>query len=337
MNLRIPILVVGATGGGVAEGILKCLRLAKYTNIHLLEHNVRAAHLYRVKSGHIINSNPDQGNYIDDVLALCARKRIKVIIPGSTWEAFYFAKNSERIREKGICGLLNKHRVINVFNDKWTTYEYLKVNGFPALKTWLNRTNCQGLRFPVIVKPAVGRGSRDVFEIFNKSQYNAATNYLRSKKISFVVQEHVGNMNQEYTVGVISDAGGSVVDSIVMQRHLGGGHTDYAKVCPRSKINTFCEKVARTVGSVGPMNIQLRLDENATPWIFEINPRFSGSAPMRALAGFNEPDTVLRAFVFQEKLLRLPVKDSLEFFRVFQEMYIDTKTKIMAGRFTNYI
>ena len=35
--------------------------------------------------------------------------------------------------------------------------------------------------------------------------------------------------------------------------------------------------------------------------VFEINPRFSATCPMRAVAGINEPDIVLRNIFMNEK------------------------------------
>jgi carbamoyl-phosphate synthase large subunit len=50
--------------------------------------------------------------------------------------------------------------------------------------------------------------------------------------------------------------------------------------------------MANALGSVGPLNIQGRLD-NGEFVAFEINPRFSGTTPMRAMAGFNEPELLI--------------------------------------------
>jgi carbamoyl-phosphate synthase large subunit len=117
-----------------------------------------------------------------------------------------------------------------------------------------------------------------------------------------------------------------MIQSIVMQRNLLGGATGYAKVCEQSYINEFCEDVATQLQSTGPINIQLRLDDNNNPLIFEINPRFSGSSIMRALAGFNEPDMIIRNFVLNEELKKNPIKANNEYYRVFQEIEIEAGT-----------
>src|SRR5690606_7823139 len=96
-----------------------------------------------------------------------------------------------------------------------------------------------------------------------------------------------------------------------------------AKVEDMPELDRFAQVVSDKLESSGPLNIQLRLDAQGAPRILEINPRFSGSAPMRAQAGFNEPDMVLRDFVIGETATPRQVKYGLEFHRIFQEVRVD--------------
>ena len=53
--------------------------------------------------------------------------------------------------------------------------------------------------------------------------------------------------------------------------------------------------IAEAIGSRGPINVQGRLTVDGEFVPFEINPRFSASTYLRALAGFNEVDRHVRA------------------------------------------
>jgi carbamoyl-phosphate synthase large subunit len=77
----------------------------------------------------------------------------------------------------------------------------------------------------------------------------------------------------------------------------------------QGEISTFtpvldaCRRIAEALGSRGPLNIQGRWDgSNFMP--FEINPRFSGTTSMRAMAGFNEPVLLIRSH--RNKPMRRP-------------------------------
>lgn len=47
-----------------------------------------------------------------------------------------------------------------------------------------------------------------------------------------------------------------------------------------------------SINSKGPLNIQCRMVDNEL-YVFEINPRFSGTSPFRTLFGFNEADILV--------------------------------------------
>ena len=114
-------------------------------------------------------------------------------------------------------------------------------------------------------------------------------------------------------LGVVSLPDQRVVSSIALRRELtaklsvayrgrGGvvssgysqGHIDeYPDLCRQA------EHIARAIGSGGPINIQARVRDGVL-YPFEINPRFSASTYLRALAGVNEVDILLRYMAFDE-------------------------------------
>ena len=59
-----------------------------------------------------------------------------------------------------------------------------------------------------------------------------------------------------------------------------------------SELRQYAESIADAIGSIGPLNIQGRL-QNGIFLPFEINPRFSGSEYIRTMAGFNQLDIFL--------------------------------------------
>ena len=66
-------------------------------------------------------------------------------------------------------------------------------------------------------------------------------------------------------------------------------------------IRRSAEEVALKLGARGAINIQAKL-KGSEPKIFEINPRFSATCPMRSVAGINEPDIVFRNTILGEDI-----------------------------------
>jgi carbamoyl-phosphate synthase large subunit len=58
------------------------------------------------------------------------------------------------------------------------------------------------------------------------------------------------------------------------------------------EVRAQAERVARAVGSRGPLNVQGRLVGSELV-VFEVNPRFSGTESMRAMCGWNAPETLV--------------------------------------------
>jgi carbamoyl-phosphate synthase large subunit len=75
---------------------------------------------------------------------------------------------------------------------------------------------------------------------------------------------------------------------VVLRRDLRDGNTYRAYREPGcSQHDAFIVRVAEALGSHGPCNFQFRL-RDGEPVVFEINARFSGTTPVRAIFGFNE-------------------------------------------------
>ena len=68
------------------------------------------------------------------------------------------------------------------------------------------------------------------------------------------------------------------------------------------------------------MNFQLRVTERG-PVVFEINPRFSGTTPIRALFGVNEVEAVVKKLTGAESDSEYKEKDGVVI-RHFENYYI---------------
>jgi carbamoyl-phosphate synthase large subunit len=141
----------------------------------------------------------------------------------------------------------------------------------------------------------------------------------------FVIQEYVGTPDQEYTVGVLIDMDGNLVNSIAVRRYIMSSLGSLVKVPNRTgredlgpvlaissgisqgvvgrfpEVTGPCERVALALGARGAFNVQCRL-VGGEPCVFEINPRFSGTTSLRAMVGYNEPEVLIRRHVLGEEV-----------------------------------
>jgi carbamoyl-phosphate synthase large subunit len=78
------------------------------------------------------------------------------------------------------------------------------------------------------------------------------------------------------------------------------GNTQYAEVVDAPVITKAVQQLAEHFKPLGPTNYQFRL-EGTTPYLLEINPRFSSSTSLRAAFGYNEAAMALDYYAYGKK------------------------------------
>ena len=92
------------------------------------------------------------------------------------------------------------------------------------------------------------------------------------------------------------DINNKVLTSICLRRTLKNGNTQLAFSEKTNDIDKYIKMITSTMKPYGPINFQLQLTERG-PVIFEINPRFSGTTPIRSLFGVNEVEALIEALM----------------------------------------
>lgn len=360
MPHKITVLVTGVGGGGNGEQLLKALRLAE-NNYEIIGCDVShySIGLKRVDIPYIVPRANDPA-YLDTILKICRKHGVKALFPGSEPELLFFSRNRNRILNENIFLPINPESVIETCMNKSKTFEFFENNNFLFPKTKLLRTLDDAStwnNFPVILKPSVGSGgSSHTYIIQNRDELLMLSKYMLEGKIcpEIVIQEYVGTPESEYTVGVLFDMDGNLINSIAVKRDLGSAlsrrisvpnRTEFkglgpnlvvssgisqGAIGPYREVTAKCEEIASALGTCGPTNVQCRV-HNGEIYVFEINPRFSGTTSLRAMVGYNEPDILIRKHLLGEKIqTRFTYKSGI-IMRGLEETYFDTSEKIIIA------
>jgi carbamoyl-phosphate synthase large subunit len=323
-------VLVTASGSVVAQGIMKCLRLAnsrdgpaKY-RIVSTDCSPLAAGLYRADLGVLVPEAiaPD---YIDTLIKVAKREDVKAIFVGSDEELGPVTESQARIeKETGAAVMVNPPGVLSAARDKWETSVVLERLGIPHARSALPDGIDSFIRdnsFPLVVKPREGHGSIGFHIVQDLVGAQKAISTIEKMGWRPVLQEFLGDDDQEFTTGVVVDADGSeVLSSIAMRRTLKGGQTYKAFVDDFQDVRREAEETAIKLGCRGPLNVQARMVGDLLK-VFEINPRISASCPIRAVAGVNEPDIMYRNFALGEKV-HVSSYEKLACFRYWNEVYV---------------
>jgi carbamoyl-phosphate synthase large subunit len=229
-------------------------------------------------------------NKIQDIIH---QKNIQILFVGVDFELPVFARYKHEIERNTKCKIIvSSEEVINVGNDKYLTYLFLKENGLSYPITYLpEECDFSSLKFPLIVKPRVGARSVGVYKVNSIAEMETAIAKVKGP----IIQELIGNDFTEYTCGIIS-LNNTLQQSIALKRSLKDGNTfisEYKTDYP-AIIYEYLEEITKKLRPFGACNLQLRMDSNGVPKLFEINPRHSGTTYMRTLFGYNEVIFILK-------------------------------------------
>lgn len=338
MSQRLRVLITGVGGRSIGHQILQALLLLgdKY-DIVATDVDAFSYGLYQVDQRYLVPRAADPA-FPDAIRKLVERERIDVILPGTEAEAPVLSRFQS---ELGCMVLLNPPEVLDICGNKGRLGEWLCQNGFHTPRTvcgegW--RTLTREIGYPVVAKPAENTGGSRFVEILTSD--TEVEQYLRvcPNPEQALFQEYVGSPEEEYTVGIALSHTGAVIDSIVLRRKLMGlslgmtrqmnGHfyalsTGYSQgfITRQPQVQAVCEQLAVKIGARGPLNIQCRLAGDKV-YIFEVHPRFSGTTSIRAAAGFNEPDLLIRDFLGHEPPGRVAYQTDLVAIRAFSNLLV---------------
>lgn len=322
---EIGILVTGVGAGSTGEQVVKALRLGR-RRYRVVAANVDPARTAVVEDVERVALPPARApEYLAALAAAAERARARFVVPGTDAElARIAAARAELARLTGAIPLVNDARLVATCSDKGKTARAVARAGLRAPRTAecvslagaLAAVGPGGISYPVVLKPRQGGGSADVWVAQDEEELRFHAARLLGGARSAVLQEYVGDPLHEFTVGVLHGPDGALLGSVALRRELSTllsvrsrapNRTGRAELGPdvvissgftQGHVDDFpevraqAEALAAALGSRGPLNVQGRL-VGGDLVIFEVNPRFSGTEAIRAMAGWNGPEALV--------------------------------------------
>ena len=314
MKLPVRVMIAGIGGASLGTEIRKSLTLAGGYEIYGCDVSKTAYGLYEDEFAETWCVSRD--DYVTNVLNVCIESGTSFLIPGGEQPMTLLGAASDTFAAAGIQLLANTPEVIARYSDKDETFRRLAARGIPIPQTAVINTqsDLDQIGLPCIVKPATGSGgSVGVFFAVSPDEAMIYADFIRRTGSVPIAQQYVSDREGEFTIGVLSLPTGQIIGSIALRRVLdaklsvayrgrGGlissgysqGYIDeFPDLCQQA------EQIALAVNSRGPINIQGRVRDGVL-LPFEINPRFSASTYLRAMAGFNEVDILIKYLIHRE-------------------------------------
>lgn len=319
----MKVLVTGA-GAVLGQGIIKSLRQSALAcEVVAADPNPLSSGLYWADRAHRVPL-ADDAAFGDRIHEIIDRERPDAVFVGTDVELTYFAEQRATLEANFATQVIvSDPRVIAIADDKLATARFFAQAGLapPGSARQEDDGEIEALidavGFPLVVKPRVGARSVGVSLVHNRQ---ALADALAGRS-GLVVQECVGTEDNEFTASVLVFDGVAQA-SIVMRRDLRDGNTYRAYTGAYETLNRAVCGFGEALQPHGPANFQFRVDRHGRPRVFEINARFSGTTPMRAMAGFNEVEMCLRKLLLGEPVFQPAIREGV-ILRFLDEMFLE--------------
>src|ERR1700737_1344839 len=256
--------------------------------------------------------------YIDSLLTLCQRHRVRLQISLNDLELPLLARHRTRFLEVGTIPVISSPEVVDTCSDKWGTFKFLKASDLEAPNTYLSLTDAReglargDITFPLVVKPRWGTASIGIDYSEDQEELELAyalamkrlpRTFLRGMSASdpegcILIQKRL--CGQEYGLDVINDLDGHYFCTFVKRKlAMRAGETDRAITVKSDWLERIGGVIGRKLGHVGVLDCDAIVTEDGC-YVLDMNPRFGGGYPFSHVAGANLP-AVLLAWANRER------------------------------------
>lgn len=251
-------------------------------------------------------------NYIPFLIEYCKNNHIDMLLSLFDIDLPILARNKETFAKIGTKVIVSEPEIVDICNDKWKTYLYLKENGFNVPKTFLSlqdvlRAIDNGeLKYPIVVKPRFGCGSlamsiaedeMALLYYFRRNTRTISRTYLKYESSAVSSDEQIVYQEclpgQEYGADIINDLNGNFRNTVIKKKiAMRAGETDIAELVDEPCIKAEMSRLGALTRHVGNIDCDIFLVDG-TPYILEMNARFGGGYPFSHMGGCNLPKALV--------------------------------------------
>jgi carbamoyl-phosphate synthase large subunit len=240
-------------------------------------------------------------------------ENIDFILPITTRELRPLSEVKDQYAQNGIKVLISSTQSLMMANDKGELYRQLQNHGIrvPEFETAGHIEDALRLldefatrKNAFIFKPCVSNGSRgyrqvnksllDMNALLSNKPDNTIISLEEANRIFSSATEIPEFLFSEYLPGpeYSVDCLVSKKDRLIIPRlraKINNGISVQGSIEQNEKIIKYCENILDIIPLVGPIGIQVKLNDHFEPCILEINPRLQGTSVALRGAGINLP------------------------------------------------
>jgi carbamoyl-phosphate synthase large subunit len=295
------VLVTGV-GGPAGISVIRSLLASRDTRVIAADMDRFASGLYLVPpEQRVLVPAGLSGEFVPVLLDWCRSFGVDVLFPTVDVELPTIAALRDEFSAIGVAVASPSLSTLEICLDKLSLADRC-AGVLPVPRTEvLGPAAAVGRRYPVVVKPRRGAGSRGISFVESEAELLA----LGSDDTRLVQDMLPG---AEFSVDVFADLAGHVVAAVPRSRlRVDSGVSVAGATLHDEELEQAARRVATAIGLTTVANVQLRRDREGRAALLEVNPRFPGAMPLTIAAGIDMPSLTLDA------VLGRPIPAALDF------------------------
>ncbi|MEV6343112.1 ATP-grasp domain-containing protein [Actinoplanes sp. NPDC051851] len=314
------LIAVTGAGGPAGVAVIRALQAAG-EQVLALDANPDGAGL-RLAARSAVLPRADRPGYAEALRAILAEHRPDALV-------CTVAEEYGALRAAGTATPVWLPEHPEICLDKITFATTLHAAGVPHPATAWTLETAYRIPGPWVVKPAHGRGSRDVVLVDDPADLAHAFATVPEP----IAQTRLGG--REFTADALVDRDGTMVACVPRWREeTRGGISVQGTTFASLAVTEVVAATLRAVRHTGPANVQGFVDEHGEVTVVEVNPRFSGGLPLTLAAGANVVNAYVKGILNPgEALPAMGFRAGLRMTRHFDEIFYEVPdiSEIPAG------
>lgn len=220
----------------------------------------------------------DDPSYVDILLDICKKERIRAITTFIDPEIELLAYNRARFEEIGVEVLAPYEETAHLCFDKYEMFRYLKEHDIDTVMTWGTLEDFRRdweqkkVEFPVFVKPRTGSGSVGARKVADYEQLALDM----QEDPTLIIQEFMNclDLDADVYIDTISHQAVSAFSKKKIETRIGGASKTIS--FKDRALFEFIQRICAIMKFNGPVDMDF-FYRDGTYYLSEINPRFGGA------------------------------------------------------------
>ncbi len=286
--------------------------------------------------------NTSSDKFLDDFTSIIKNENPDFILPGRDEDCIFLAEFKTKHKQEFVKKIpFGSSLIPKVMLDKYQSHLFCKENHLAFADSFLytNKNDKKSLDefidkngFPLVVKPRRGFSSIGVYFILNNDQLNEIIGdgeclfqeYLGNPETIFKYQDQFKKgiplffqlpENEHYAAQTIIFPDGRISKIFFTVNTMILGRAEFSKEIFIKEVEELVHQFSKVIyenGWYGPLNLQLKPDQEGNWKVFELNPRMTGTTSGRSLLGFDEFGILADIFVPELKIPNLSKKEKVK-------------------------